>query len=70
MKSSLIYIILCVLLIGILVNSFPLIEREEFTPGIRTLYRPYERNMREGYNNFYNKLSHRSNMLFRQIGII
>lgn len=70
MKHDLLYIILCVLLILTLYHYFLSIEREAFTPGIRSFYRPCERNIREGYSQFYNKMKHRSNMLFRKMGII
>jgi len=70
MKKNLVYIIMCVLLVLTLTYYFLSIEREEFTPGIRSFYRPCERKIREGYGQFYNKMRHRSNMLFRKIGIL
>jgi hypothetical protein len=74
MKRSYLYIILCVFFVAILILIIPNYvlssERENFTPGIRCFYKPYERSLREGYNKFYNNLSHRSNMFFRKIGII
>lgn len=70
MKNTLLYIILCILVIIILYDYFLSKEREDFTPGIRSFYRPCERTMREGYAKLRNKLGHRSNMFFRKIGII
>jgi len=70
MKQKSLFLILCVLFILIIFNCFLSMNREEFTPGIRSFYRPYERNIRNSYNRFYNNLNHRSNMFFRQIGII
>lgn len=70
MKIDLLYIILCVLLILTLYDYFNSTQREEFTPFIRSFYRPCERKIREGYGQFYNKMRHRSNMLFRKMGIL
>jgi len=70
MKNTLLYIILCVLIILTFSHYFISKEREEFTPGFRSFYRPCERKVREGYAKFCNNLGHRSNMFFRKIGII
>ena len=45
-------------------------NKEEFTTGIREMYRPYIRNVRLIYDDYYNKLKSSIQLFFRKIGLI
>jgi len=45
-------------------------NKEEFTTGIREMYRPYIRNVRLFYDNYYNKLKTNVQIIFRKFGVI
>lgn len=49
-------------------NSLPNVEN--FTPGIKSLYRPIVRNARVASEGFYNKSSSNISNLFRKFGIM
>jgi len=45
-------------------------NKEEFTTGIREMYRPYIRNIRLIYDDYYKKLKSSIQLFFRKIGLI
>ena len=66
------FITCCFLILIILVFSYINSQEtvEAFTPKLREMYRPYVRNTRIYYTNFYNKTKNRISNLFRKIGIL
>jgi hypothetical protein len=44
--------------------------KESFTPKIKEMYRPYIRNSRIIYENFYSKNNEHINRFFRQFGLL
>jgi hypothetical protein len=63
-----IFIILYVLYF--LMNLDTNTNKENFTTGIREVYRPYVRNVRLIHDNYYNKLKTNIQLIFRKIGLI
>jgi hypothetical protein len=63
-----IFIILYVLYF--LMNLDTNTNKENFTTGIREVYRPYIRNIRLIYDDYYNKLKTNIQLFFRKIGLI
>jgi hypothetical protein len=59
-------IITIVLLLLVKMNK----NKEEFTTGFREMYRPYVRNVRLFYDNYYKKLKTNVQLIFRKIGVI
>jgi hypothetical protein len=45
-------------------------NKEEFTSGFREMYRPYVRNVRLIYDNYYTRLKNNTQLIFRKFGLI
>jgi hypothetical protein len=76
-KKILIYLIIFFILIYIVYKVIIALKdknkntnKENFTPGIRQMYRPYVRNIRLNTEEFYNKTKNNINVVFRKIGFI
>lgn len=76
-KKILIYLIIFFILIYIVYKVIITLNdknkntnKENFTPGIRQMYRPYVRNIRLNTEGFYNKTKNNINVVFRKIGFI
>jgi hypothetical protein len=59
-------IITIVLLLLVKMNK----NKEEFTTGFREMYRPYVRNVRLIYDNYYTRFKNNARLFFRKIGVI
>jgi len=62
------FLLLCIICTFAFINSSPPIEN--FTPKIRSFYRPIVRNTRIASEGFYNKTSSSIHNLFRKFGIM
>lgn len=71
-KSNVKIILLLFLIITIVLILLLTIKkrRESFTTGFREMYRPYVRNVRLFYDNYYNKLKTNVQLIFRKFGVI
>jgi hypothetical protein len=45
-------------------------NKEGFTSGFREMYRPYVRNVRLIYDNYYTRLKNNTQLIFRKFGLI
>jgi len=59
-------VLILIVLLLVKINN----NQEGFTTGIREMYRPYVRNARLTYENFYNKVKTNIQLIFRKIGLI
>jgi hypothetical protein len=45
-------------------------NKEGFTTGFREMYRPYIRNVRLIYDNYYTRVKNNTQLIFRKFGVI
>lgn len=71
-KSNVKIILLFFLLITIALLLLLTIKKrkESFTSGFREMYRPYVRNVRLIYDNYYTRVKNNTQLLFRKFGVI
>lgn len=73
MKTVVYKIIFFIFIIMFLINNYNNFEnyKESFVPKkIKELYRPFHRNARMSYNNFYNNYASYTSNIFRKFGIL
>ena len=70
-KSNVKIIITVVLITMVLILLVKMIKNKEgFTTGFREMYRPYIRNVRLIYDNYYTRVKNNTQLLFRKFGLI
>ena len=70
-KSNVKIIIAVVLITIVLILLVKMIKNKEgFTTGFREMYRPYIRNVRLIYDNYYTRVKNNTQLLFRKFGLI
>jgi len=67
-KIKIIIVVVLIIVLFLLVKMNK--NKEEFTTGIRKMYRPYIRSIRSIYDNYYNKLKTNVQIIFRKFGVI
>jgi hypothetical protein len=65
--SLLLFLIIPIVLL--LLEKMNNIKKDGFTTGIREMYRPYTRNIRLIYDNYYNKVKTDTQLIFRKFGL-
>jgi hypothetical protein len=70
-KSNVKIIIAAVLITIVLILLVKMNKNKEgFTSGFREMYRPYVRNVRLIYDNYYTRVKNNTQLIFRKFGLI